>query len=166
MLETMKITIVDDCVVEANPKNEKKKQQQELPSYIKDNRKTKYLTDIGMDLTKYHPTVINHVVGGGRKEIPENLKPQLIEFAVDAKTKNFQPRMFGHGTQLDRLIKQTYNIKPRQHKKKEPTQNTILDMIENHLQMGHTDVACDIMEQYRNILGDVVYNGLRTKLRV
>ena len=41
MIETMKITIVDDCVVEANPKNEKKKQQQELPSYIKDNRKTK-----------------------------------------------------------------------------------------------------------------------------
>ena len=29
MLETMKITIVDDCVVEANPKNEKKKQKQE-----------------------------------------------------------------------------------------------------------------------------------------
>lgn len=24
MIETMKITIVDDCVVEANPKNEKK----------------------------------------------------------------------------------------------------------------------------------------------
>lgn len=98
-----------------------KGEKERVSSMIKNKRKMEHLTGIGMDLTKYHPTVLRTMIDGGRSsdKIPDALKHQLINFANDAHVKGFNPNIFGHNTTLHKFIKTVHKIPKRKYIKKQ-----------------------------------------------
>lgn len=121
MIEKCLVKVVGNriiCDADINTKREEKKDN----PMIKNKMKFNYLVDIGMELKKYHPTIIRTMIDGGRNfKIPENIKHQMSLFATEAYEKGFNPSLFGYNNTLHKLIKQVHNI-PKQKrisKKKE-----------------------------------------------
>ena len=87
---------------------------------IKNKKKSNYLNAIGMDLSKYNPSVLRVMIDGGRtaEKIPDDIKPQLIAFATEANDKGFNPNMFGHNTTLHKFIKTINKSTTRPYVKK------------------------------------------------
>ena len=87
---------------------------------IKNKQKLNHLTGIGMDLTKYHPSILRTMIDGGRNviKIPDHLKRQLIDFAKEAHDKGFNPSLFGYNTTLHKFIKSVNEIPKRPYIKK------------------------------------------------
>lgn len=109
--------VVCDGSIESKEKLDSKSKTEEA---IKNKKKLHHLNSIGMDLTKYHPSILKVMIDGGRlvDKIPNDIKHQLIDFATEAKEKGFNRSMFGHNTTLDKHIKAVHNLPTRPYVKK------------------------------------------------
>ena len=98
-----------------------KENKERANEMVKNKKKLHHLTGIGMDITKYHPTVLRTMIDGGRNtdKIPDALKHQLINFANEAHVKGFNPALFGYNTTLHKFIKTVHNIPKRKYVKKQ-----------------------------------------------
>ena len=123
-IEKCLVKIVNNRVVcdatEELQKHEKA-EKEKTSEMIKNKNKMHHLTGIGMELHKYHPTVLRTMIDGGRssEKIPDALKHQLINFANEAHVKGFNPNIFGHNTTLHKFIKTVHNIPKRKYIKKQ-----------------------------------------------
>ena len=123
-IEKCMVKIVNNRVVcdatEELQKHEKAEKER-VSEMIKNKKKMQHLTGIGMDLTKYHPTVLRTMIDGGRNtdRIPDALKHQLINFANEAHVKGFNPSIFGYNTTLHKFIKTVHKIPKRKYIKKQ-----------------------------------------------
>jgi len=116
MIEKCFIKVVGNKVVCDNQVETKKIEKERSDENIKNKKKFAHLVGIGMDLDKYHPTIIRTMVDGGRNfKIPENLKQQLILFANEAHQKGFNPSLFGYNTTLHKFIKTVHSIPKRKY---------------------------------------------------
>jgi len=111
--------VVCDAVEELQ--KHEKAEKERVSEMIKNKKKMHHLTGIGMDLTKYHPTVLRTMIDGGRNtdRIPDALKYQLINFANDAHVKGFNPAIYGYNTTLHKFIKTVHKIPKRKYIKKQ-----------------------------------------------
>jgi hypothetical protein len=116
MLEKCMVKVLSNKVVCDNAVDVKKEEQVRHAESVKNKRKYTHLEGIGMDLTKYHPTIIRTMVDGGRDfKIPEQLRNQLVLFANEAHEKGFNPSLFGYNTTLHKFIKEVHNIPKRKY---------------------------------------------------
>lgn len=123
-IEKCLVKIVNNRVVcDATQELQKheKAEKERVSEMIKNKGKMQHLTGIGMDLSKYHPTILRTMIDGGRssEKIPDALKHQLINFANEAHVKGFNPSMFGYNTTLHKFIKTVHNIPKRKYIKKQ-----------------------------------------------
>lgn len=108
------------CDLTTDIKKHEKKEKDRMSEMVKNKLKLNHLEGIGMDLTKYHPTIIRTMIDGGRNfKIPENLKYQLINFANEAHIKGFNPSLFGYNTTLHKFIKNINKTPTRKYVKKQ-----------------------------------------------
>jgi hypothetical protein len=119
MVKVVNNRVVCDAVEELQ--KHEKAEKERVNEMIKNKRKMQHLTGIGMDLTKYHPTVLRTMIDGGRSsdKIPDGLKHQLINFANEAHVKGFNPSIFGYNTTLHKFIKTVHKIPKRKYIKKQ-----------------------------------------------
>jgi hypothetical protein len=116
MIEKCFVKIVGNKVVCDSNVETKKIEKERNDENVKNKKKFSHLIGIGMDLDKYHPTIIRTMVDGGRNfKIPENLKQQLILFANEAHQKGFNPSLFGYNTTLHKFIKTVHSIPKRKY---------------------------------------------------
>lgn len=108
--------VVCDVPIEKNDREH----QDKTNNMIKNKQKLNHLNGIGMELSKYHPTILRTMIDGGRnaEKIPDNLKHQLINFAKEAHDKGFNPSLFGYNTTLHKFIKTVNEIPKRPYIKK------------------------------------------------
>lgn len=164
MLPTMTVKIVNDKVVEASCTAERIAKQ-EKPSYLNTNdKKIKHIIDIGVDLTKYHPATIKSLVGGGRqKYLPDNLKKQLLPFAIECSQKNFTESHFGYGTKLGNLIR-SVNGQPEKVKSKKKIVKSVLDIIEKFVEEERFDEANHFLEQNKLAIDSDIYQEIKKSI--
>lgn len=122
MIEKCLVKIVANRVV-CDTTNELKKHEKDkrdkMDEIVKNKRKLNHLVGIGMELSKYHPTVLRTMIDGGRNfKIPDDLKYQLINFANEAYGKGFNPSLFGYNTTLHKFIKTVHKIPKRKYVRK------------------------------------------------
>jgi hypothetical protein len=122
MIDKCLVKIVSNRVV-CDTTNELKKHEKEkrdkMNEIVKNKRKMNHLIGIGMDLSKYHPTILRTMIDGGRNfKIPDDLKYQLINFANEAHVKGFNPSLFGYNTTLHKFIKTVHKIPKRKYVRK------------------------------------------------
>jgi hypothetical protein len=169
MLETCKIDIKNNEVVIIDDKPRYLK-----PSYIKtSDRKYEHLKDIGMDLSKYHPSVITNIVGGASDRFLDiKLKPDVLKFVLEAKSKLFKPQYFGYNTKLHKMIKGIDNInkdtisKPNSDKiiKKDNT-NKIINNIEALIKEGKMKDAKIYLKNNKINLTEDKYKSIKEALK-
>lgn len=117
MIEKCQVKILTNKVVCDTPIKEGAKRVEKIDNeFVKNKKKFIHLVEIGMDLDKYHPTIIRTMIDGGRNfKIPEQLKHQLATFAHEAFQKGFNPSLFGYNTTLHKFIKTVNNIPKRKY---------------------------------------------------
>ena len=127
MIEKCLVKVVGNrvvCDTSTDIKKHEKEEKDKMNELVKNKRKLNHLEGIGMDLGKYHPTVIRTMIDGGRNfKIPDQLKHQLINFANEAHIKGFNPSLFGYNTTLHKFIKTVHKIPKRNYVKKVNTIN-------------------------------------------
>ena len=119
-IDKCKVKIVDNKVVCDTKQTTSGSGNDTADLMIKNKQKMKHLIGIGMDLNKYHPTILRTMIDGGRnsEKIPDQLKPQLIHFANEAHEKGFNPSLYGYNTTLHKFIKSVHKIPKRPYIKK------------------------------------------------
>lgn len=122
MIDKCLVKIISNKVV-CDTANELKRHEcekrEKMDEIVKNKRKLNHLVGIGMELTKYHPTVLRTMIDGGRNfKIPDDLKHQLINFANEAHVKGFNPSLFGYNTTLHKFIKTVHKIPKRKYIRK------------------------------------------------
>jgi hypothetical protein len=120
MIEKCQVKILSNRVVCDTPIKDGAKRVEKVDNdFVKNKKKYIHLVEIGMDLNKYHPTIIRTMIDGGRNfKIPEQLKHQLATFAHEAFQKGFNPSLFGYNTTLHKFIKTVNNIPKRKYNMK------------------------------------------------
>ena len=185
MIEKCFIKVVGNKVICDSQVDSKKIEKERNDENIKNKKKLGHLTGIGMDLNKYHPTIIRTMIDGGRNfKIPENLKQQLILFANEAHQKGFNPSLFGYNTTLHKFIKTVHNIPKRKYnikgagqavivpnkeiakKKKEPESESETDMdailssVESDIEGGRINAVKLKMKKYKHRIPANYYNEI------
>jgi hypothetical protein len=185
MIEKCFVKIVGNKVVCDNQVETKKIEKERNDENIKNKKKFAHLIGIGMDLDKYHPTIIRTMVDGGRNfKIPENLKQQLILFANEAHQKGFNPSLFGYNTTLHKFIKTVHSIPKRKYnikgkgaevvapipvkeapKKKvevesETDMDDILSSVESDIEGGRINAVKLKMKKYKHRIPTTYYNEI------
>jgi hypothetical protein len=165
----------------------KKEEQIKHAEGVKNKKKYNHLADIGMDLQKYHPTIIRTMIDGGRNfKIPDNLKNQLILFANEAHQKGFNPSLFGYNTTLHKFIKTVHNIPKRKynmkggsHLKKEESSSSsssseeeeetdldaVLSDVEDDLKGGRISDVKKKLKKYKHRIPVAYYNGIMKSIK-
>jgi hypothetical protein len=88
--------------------------------YIKNKDKLKHLMDIGVDLDKYHPSILKVVCDAGRdSKLNSVIKPQLELIAKEAHGKGFEPSIFGYDNKLHKTVKSVSGYVKRKYNKKQ-----------------------------------------------
>lgn len=185
MIEKCLVKILSNKVVCDNTVETKKEAKIKHDEAVKNKQKFSHLVGIGMDLDKYHPTIIRTMIDGGRNfKIPENLKQQLILFANEAHQKGFNPSLFGYNTTLHKFIKTVHNIPKRKYnikskpkevksviKEKPITESEESEESETDLDAVLSDVESDIkggrinqvklkMKKYKHRIPTTYYNEI------
>ena len=185
MLEKCLVKIMSNKVVCDNQVDTKKEEKLRHEESVKNKQKYAHLVGIGMDLDKYHPTIIRTMVDGGRNfKIPENLKQQLILFANEAHQKGFNPSLFGYNTTLHKFIKTVHNIPKRKynikgkgkeiklHIKERPVSESeeeeevetdldaVLSSVESDIEGGRIGVVKAKMKKYKHRIPANYYNEI------
>lgn len=186
MLEKCLVKIVSNKVVCDNNVDVKKEEQIRHAESVKNKKKYNHLADIGMDLQKYHPTIIRTMIDGGRNfKIPEHLKNQLILFANEAHQKGFNPSLFGYNTTLHKFIKTTHNIPKRKYNMKggakpkpeiessssesssesETDLDAVLSDVENDFKGGRISEVKKKLKKYKHRIPVAYYNGIMNSIK-
>ena len=183
MLEKCLVKIVSNKVVCDNNVDVKKEEQIRHAESVKNKQKYNHLADIGMDLQKYHPTIIRTMIDGGRNfKIPEQLKNQLILFANEAHQKGFNPSLFGYNTTLHKFIKTIHNIPKRKYNmknkpivKKESSSESssesetdlddVLSDVEKDIEQGRISEVKKKLKKYKNRIPVAYYNGIMKSIK-
>ena len=125
MLIKCRVKIVNNRVVGDNEKKltdkieHKKDIMNEGFGYIKNKDKLKHLIDIGVDLDKYHPSILRVVCDSARdSKLNDVIKPQLQMIAKEAHGKGFSPSQFGYNNKLHKTIKSVSNYVKHSYNKK------------------------------------------------
>ena len=184
MIEKCQVKILSNKVICDSKIEDKTKENKEdkLRKYenIKNKKKYEHLIDIGVNIDKYHPTVIRNLVDGGRIKVPDNIKPQITEFTSEAHQKGFNPALFGYNTTLHKSIKQVHNIPTRKYitssKKQggdiiekvsdvnstdsETNMDDVLSDIETDLKTGNIKDVKKKMKQYRHKIPASYYTAI------
>lgn len=181
MIEKCLVKILSNKVVCDNTTETKKEAKIKHDEAVKNKQKFSHLVGIGMDLDKYHPTIIRTMIDGGRNfKIPENLKQQLILFANEAHQKGFNPSLFGYNTTLHKFIKTVHNIPKRKYtikgkgqdvKSKKEESSSESEESETDLDAVLSDVESDIkggrinqvklkMKKYKHRIPATYYNEI------
>jgi hypothetical protein len=178
MIEKCFVKIVSNKVICDNQVDSKKVEKDRNDESIKNKKKLSHLNGIGMDLEKYHPTIIRTMIDGGRNfKIPENLKQQLILFANEAHQKGFNPSLFGYNTTLHKFIKTVHNIPKRKYsvkgkgveipKKKEESESEsetdideILSSVESDIEGGRITAVKSKLKKYKHRIPANYYNKI------
>lgn len=184
MIEKCLVKVISNKVVCDTSTDIKKYQMQEkdkMSEMIKNKKKLNHLEGIGMDLPKYHPTIIRTMIDGGRNfKIPDNLKNQLISFANEAHSKGFNPSLFGYNTTLHKFIKTVHSIPKRKYNRSEKKKggeiqevsseesttesetdlDGVLSDVENDLKGGNIKGVKDKMKQYKHRIPKAYYNKI------
>ena len=181
MIEKCLVKILSNKVVCDNTTETKKEAKIKHDEAVKNKQKFSHLVGIGMDLDKYHPTIIRTMIDGGRNfKIPENLKQQLILFANEAHQKGFNPSLFGYNTTLHKFIKTVHNIPKRKYtikgkgqdvKSKKEESSSESEESETDLDAVLSDVESDIkggrinqvklkMKKYKHRIPTTYYNEI------
>jgi len=178
MIEKCFVKIVVNKVICDNQVDSKKVEKDRNDDAVKNKRKLSHLNGIGMDLDKYHPTIIRTMIDGGRNfKIPENLKQQLILFANEAHQKGFNPSLFGYNTTLHKFIKTVHKIPKRKYnikgkgveapKKKEEVESEsetdmddILSSVESDIEGGRINDVKLKLKKYKHRIPANYYNKI------
>jgi len=184
MIEKCLVKVISNKVIcdsVSDTKKYEKHEKDKMNEMIKNKKKLSHLEGIGMDISKYHPTIIRTMIDGGRNfKIPENLKNQLISFANEAYTKGFNPSLFGYNTTLHKFIKTVHKIPKRKYVKKggniavksssesssesssqsETDLDGILSDVENDLKGGNIKGVKDKMKQYKHRIPKAYYSKI------
>ena len=171
MIEKCFVKIVSNKVVCDSQVETKKIEKERNDENIKNKKKFAHLIGIGMDLDKYHPTIIRTMVDGGRNfKIPENLKQQLILFANEAHQKGFNPSLFGYNTTLHKFIKtvhsipkRKYNIKGKGNEVVAPVKETPKKKVEEKNE-SETDID-DILSSVESDIEGGRINAVKLKMK-
>jgi len=125
MLIKCRVKIVNNRVVcdsekKLTEKIDKKKELiNEGYGYIKHKDKLKHLLDIGVDLDKYHPSILRVVCDAGRdSKLTEMIRPQLELIAKESHEKGFVPSTFGYNNKFHKHIKTISGKPKRKYNKK------------------------------------------------
>lgn len=125
MLIKCRVKIINNKVVceNDNKLSEKINKKAELINtgfgYIKNKDKLKHLLDIGVDLDKYHPSILKVVCDAGRdSKLNSVIKPQLELIAKEAHGKGFEPSIFGYDNKLHKTVKSVSGYIKRKYNKK------------------------------------------------
>jgi hypothetical protein len=191
MIQKCSVKIIGNKVVCDNITTEKEQPNVEVKNF-KNKDKLKHLIDIGMDIKKYHPTILRTMIEGGRNfKIPETLRNQLILFATEAHEKGFNPSLFGYNTTLHKFIKSVHKIPKRKYImkkkqggmmtpiKKEQIQSSssssssesdtdiedVLEGIEDNLQGGRITEVKQALKKYKNKIPDVYYKTVLKSIK-
>jgi len=124
--------------------------------YIKNKDKLKHLLDIGIDLDKYHPSILRVVCDSARdSKLNEVIKPQLELIAKEAHGKGFQPATFGYNNKLHKTIKSVSGHITHSYKKK-AVKPIVKEPLKPQVKGGHlTDSDTDIDEILSEIESDI-----------
>ena len=160
MLEKCLVKIVSNKVVCDNNVDVKKEEQMKHAESVKNKKKYNHLADIGMDLQKYHPTIIRTMIDGGRNfKIPEQLKNQLILFANEAHQKGFNPSLFGYNTTLHKFIKTIHNIPKRKYNMKGGAVKKVKEVIQDESESECTTQSETDLDQVLSDVEDDIKGG-------
>jgi hypothetical protein len=198
MLIKCRVKIVNNRVVCDNEKKltdkieHKKHIMNEGFGYIKNKDKLKHLIDIGVDLDKYHPSILRVVCDSARdSKLNDVIKPQLQMIAKEAHGKGFSPSQFGYNNKLHKTIKSVSNyVKHSYNKKggKEPVKtqpkttvkggnmsesesssnedlDDVLSEIESDLEAGCVTDAENKLKTIKNKIPKKVYKKLSATIR-
>jgi hypothetical protein len=185
MIEKCFVKIVGNKVICDNQVETKKIEKERHDESVKNKKKFAHLIGIGMDLDKYHPTIIRTMVDGGRNfKIPENLKQQLILFANEAHQKGFNPSLFGYNTTLHKFIKTVHSIPKRKYvikskgeglmvpvkekekkKQKEESESetdidALLSSVESDIEGGRINLVKTKLKKYKHRIPTNYYNEI------
>jgi molecular chaperone DnaK (HSP70) len=88
--------------------------------YIKNKHKLEYLINLGVQLDKYHPSILKSIIDNGRDhKIPNEIKEtQMKEIAMEAGKKGFSPSIYGYNNKLHKNVKIATNHIKRKYNKK------------------------------------------------
>ena len=159
MLIKCRVKIVNNRVVcdsekKLTEKIDKKKDLiNEGYGYIKHKDKLKHLLDIGVDLDKYHPSILRVVCDAGRdSKLTEMIKPQLEMIAKESHEKGFVPSTFGYNNKLHQTIKSISGMPKRKYNKKniiakKPSKTTKKPEPKKEIEGGHLTDLDDVLSE-------------------
>jgi hypothetical protein len=188
MIEKCQVKILSNKVICDTPIKDGAKRVEHIDNdFIKNKKKFVHLVEIGMDLNKYHPTIIRTMIDGGRNfKIPEQLKHQLATFAHEAFQKGFNPSLFGYNTTLHKFIKTVNNIPKRKYNMKgkgasadvaPPTDvetsseedetdiDAILSEVESDLENNRIDEVKIKIKKYKHKIPPQYYNTIMKSIK-
>lgn len=194
MLVKCRVKIVNNRVVCDNEKKliEKIEHKKDIINngygYIRNKDKLKHLLDIGVDLDKYHPSILRVVCDSARdSKLNEIIKPQLELIAKEAHGKGFLPSTFGYNNKLHKTIKTVSGYVKHNYKKKtnKPIDKTpvktpikgghmsesdtdiddVLSEIESDLEAGEITDAENKLKTIKNKIPKKVYKKISSTIR-
>jgi hypothetical protein len=193
MLIKCRVKIVNNKVVCENDKKlmEKIESKKEIINegfgYIKHKDKLKHLLDIGVDLDKYHPSILRVVCDGGRdSKLMDVIKPQLEMIAKESHDKGFMPSTFGYNHKFHKTVKNiSGHVSRKYNKKKAPVMKTpikeikgghlsesddedvdeILSGIESDIEAGELTDAETKLKTIKNKIPKKIYKKLSSTIR-
>lgn len=194
MLVKCRVKIINNRVVCDNEKKliEKIEHKKDIINngygYIRNKDKLKHLLDIGVDLDKYHPSILRVVCDSARdSKLNEIIKPQLELIAKEAHGKGFLPSTFGYNNKLHKTIKTVSGYVKHNYKKKtnKPIDKTpvktpvkgghmsesdtdiddVLSEIESDLEAGEITDAENKLKTIKNKIPKKVYKKISSTIR-
>ena len=193
MLVKCRVHILNNRVVCENDKklmeknDEKKNLLNDDYGYIKNKNKLKHLLDIGVDLSKYHPSILRAVCDSAKDyKLNDDVKPQLQQIAKESHEKGFIPSTFGSGSKLHKQIKTITGHIPKKYKpriinpNKTPTKtqekktveggsitdlDEILSEIESDLEAGEITDAESKLKAIKHKIPKKVYTKIKSTIR-
>lgn len=194
MLVKCRVKIVNNRVVCDNEKKliEKIEHKKDIINngygYIRNKDKLKHLLDIGVDLDKYHPSILRVVCDSARdSKLNEIIKPQLELIAKEAHGKGFLPSTFGYNNKLHKTIKTVSGYVKHNYKKKanKPIEkmpvktpikgghmsesdtdiDDVLSEIESDLEAGEITDAENKLKTIKNKIPKKVYKKISSTIR-
>jgi hypothetical protein len=177
MLVKCRVKIVNNRVVCDNEKklSEKIEHKKEIIEggfgYIKNKDKLKHLLDIGVDLDKYHPSILRVVCDSGRdSKLTEMIKPQLEMIARESEEKGFIPSAFGYNNKLHKTIKRISNKPKRKYIKKIINNKTPKKVVEKpnepiKIEGGHLTDIDDVLSEIESDIEAGELSEAETKIK-
>lgn len=176
MLNKCFVKVINNKVVCDNDENttlknmdtKKLKLYENFP-YIKNKHKLEYLLNLGVQLDKYHPSILKSIIDNGREhKIPKDIKEQQMkDIAMEAGSKGFSPSIYGYNNKLHKNVKLATNHIKRKYERKQPIKKPINKPIKKVVECSSSseEDETDIDEILEDIIKDLNNKENKTAMK-